>query len=611
MAIKVTFYNDVNITKNPDFANKALANDNADFGVGGIYFTPDKQLEGASNNTVPKPAHIVQKGYIYTLGSYVCSEEKKDAMALTAPSNGTTNNVYDINDLSYVVTDIVSDPYNKTITAYKQRIELGPVLEGVENNLTRLNNLCGKSKSISIGSHNLTVTISATGELSLSTGNIEDDNITLTYSHNTTTNKEFASGTTFNLSAKNYVLSFRTICEVESASINNTNVLYSADAGSYIKCASYVGGTTTMDKNLVTVTIPTTGWNLTKTNQKSVEYTVSITTKNGKDSNGTQYNGKTYSIKIKVSKIDSTLSLTGKKVTADTNSTTVALTSLFDTSGTHSDLGWVLTGMTKPTNCGSSWGELFTSGSDTCKLGNAYEMTKASETVSCNYSATVSNAHSIYYPVTTKSTSFTVDGGKQWTLNFNTHGGDAVSAQSKYYSNAFSLPTTLTKSKNGTTSYTFKGWYTAETGGTKISSLTPGGTNVTWNNHAATLHAQWTETQDVKYYWYAGWTEPTAANIETIINNTYPTASGSTTNNKAGKTTTSTSGVTMDYTKNTLYNSAAKTNYYVVVPNGQSIYDVLGTNVVSSQFTSHSTFTNHTVYKSTATSRNINAIIIR
>ena len=117
--------------------------------------------------------------------------------------------------------------------------------------------------------------------------------------------------------------------------------------------------------------------------------------------------------------------------------------------------------------------------------------------------------------------------------------------------------------------------------------------------------------EQTKYYWYAGWTIPTAENIATIINEEYPTAGGSTANNKAGKTATSISGVTMDYTKNTLYNSAAKINYYVVVPNGQSIYDVLGTNVVSSQFTSHSTFTNHTVYKSTATSRNINAIIIR
>ena len=118
-------------------------------------------------------------------------------------------------------------------------------------------------------------------------------------------------------------------------------------------------------------------------------------------------------------------------------------------------------------------------------------------------------------------------------------------------------------------------------------------------------------TSVTKYYWYAGWKVPTAQNIATIVNDTYPAGKSSTTMNPAGKSATSISGVTMDYTKNTLYNSAAKTNYYVVVPNGQSIYDVLGTNVVSSQFANHSTFTNHTVYKSTATSRNINAIIIR
>lgn len=121
--------------------------------------------------------------------------------------------------------------------------------------------------------------------------------------------------------------------------------------------------------------------------------------------------------------------------------------------------------------------------------------------------------------------------------------------------------------------------------------------------------------EKTKYYWYAGWTEPTASNIATIINNEYPAASGSTTNNKAGKTATSISGVTMDYTKNTLYNSAAKTNYYVVVPNGQSVYDSDGTDLIKDPYlfggTPYSTFTNHNVYKTTTTSRNINAIIIR
>lgn len=510
MAIKVTFYNDVNIRKNPDFANKALANDNVDFGAGGIYFTPENQLEGASNNNVPLPAHIVQKGYIYTLGSYVCSEKKADAVQLTESNiNGTTNNVYKTNDC-YVVTDIVSDPYNKTITAYKQQLKLGDVLEGVENNLTRLNKLCSTSKSVTIGSHELLLTISATGELSLSTGNIEEDNITLTYSHNTTTNASFASNDKFNLSSKNYVLSFRTICEVTNATIDNTDVKYSSEDGSNIKC---IYGAESMPKNLVTVTIPAAGWDLDKTIGKSVNYKVTITTKNGQDDNGTLYNGKTYEIMITVSKIKSTLSLTGKTLTASTDSKTVALTSLFDTTGAHSDLGWRLTKMTKPTNCGNTWGELFTSGNDSCKLGNAYEMTAESVTVNCEYYASVSNKYSIYYP-TDKTTSFTVNGGKQWTLNFDTHGGTAVSAQTKYYSNAFSLPTP-TRSATSSASYSFKGWYTAATGGSKVSSLTPGGTNVTWNNHAVTLHAQWTENVTTKYYWYVGQSMPDAVDEST------------------------------------------------------------------------------------------------
>ena len=37
-----------------------------------------------------------------------------------------------------------------------------------------------------------------------------------------------------------------------------------------------------------------------------------------------------------------------------------------------------------------------------------------------------------------------------------------------------------------------------------------------------------------KYYWYAGWTEPTAANIATIVNETYPNANNSTVYNPAG-----------------------------------------------------------------------------
>ena len=115
------------------------------------------------------------------------------------------------------------------------------------------------------------------------------------------------------------------------------------------------------------------------------------------------------------------------------------------------------------------------------------------------------------------------------------------------------------------------------------------------------------------YYYYAGWTLPTVSNVDNIISETYPAEGGSTVMHIAGKKTTSKSE--MDYTTNSLYNINEKTNYYVLVPTGQAIYDIIGTNVTNSVFSSQGTITVgnqvHTIYKSNSTSRNIGAIIIR
>ena len=112
-------------------------------------------------------------------------------------------------------------------------------------------------------------------------------------------------------------------------------------------------------------------------------------------------------------------------------------------------------------------------------------------------------------------------------------------------------------------------------------------------------------------YYYAGWTLPTVNNVNEIINEEYPAASGSTVMNKAGKKTTSKSE--MNYTNNTLYNGNAKIIYYVLVPSGQTINDNEHTSALSA-FVSQGTISvgnqQHTIYKSNATSRNINAIII-
>ena len=113
-------------------------------------------------------------------------------------------------------------------------------------------------------------------------------------------------------------------------------------------------------------------------------------------------------------------------------------------------------------------------------------------------------------------------------------------------------------------------------------------------------------------YYYAGWTLPTASNIETIINETRPADSGSSTMNNCGKKTTNKSE--MDFSSNTLYNADAKTYYYVLVPNGQTIVDPEDDASVLEDFTMQGTITvgnqTHTVYKSNITTRYINAIKI-
>ena len=52
--------------------------------------------------------------------------------------------------------------------------------------------------------------------------------------------------------------------------------------------------------------------------------------------------------------------------------------------------------------------------------------------------------------------------------------------------------------------------------------------------------------EQTKYYWYAGWTEPTAENIATLINKQYPSNTSQSAFANAGKTSTTTSGVTFD-----------------------------------------------------------------
>ena len=121
-----------------------------------------------------------------------------------------------------------------------------------------------------------------------------------------------------------------------------------------------------------------------------------------------------------------------------------------------------------------------------------------------------------------------------------------------------------------------------------------------------------------KYYWYAGWDEPTEDNIAELVYKQLPTNNAMTTFANAGKTATTTTGVTFDLLTTRLiddeYTSTkVKRNYYIVVPNGQGIYDSLGTALhLDKAFASSiGTFLNHTIYKSRDAYVSISAIIIK
>ena len=110
-----------------------------------------------------------------------------------------------------------------------------------------------------------------------------------------------------------------------------------------------------------------------------------------------------------------------------------------------------------------------------------------------------------------------------------------------------------------------------------------------------------------KYYWYAGWTEPTAENIAEIVNEMYPKAKDSTELNPAGFTSTTLAGHEINFTTNPIYDQDGRNNhpegkkyYYVVVPNGYGIMSTTLNKFLHSEsnvFEVIRTFENHTVYK--------------
>ena len=137
----------------------------------------------------------------------------------------------------------------------------------------------------------------------------------------------------------------------------------------------------------------------------------------------------------------------------------------------------------------------------------------------------------------------------------------------------------------------------------------------------AVMHEQGTVAP--QYYWYAGWTEPTEANIGQIINEEYPVSKTDTTTSKAGGYKNTSQGFDVNnffaeiitnrhnIADANRENSGQNTNYYIVVPNNMGIYSSNAPTMSAlATFTLHKTFDNHIVYKSIETSRNLGSLVI-
>lgn len=522
MAIKVTFYNDVNFAKD-DTANKSVFNESikpaaGKFSDGGIYFTP---VQNITNTEKPAPAHIIQKSYIYTLGSYVVNDPNIKQTYITGPNADTTENTLSENNC-YVVTDIISDPYHKLLTVKKTNIKLGKIVDTASNAAVFMGNLGKTSKTINIGSYSLTVSISSSGELTLSNSKLLADEIKYEYKKgNTGTFTYFDSGKVFNLSKDIYTLQFTTKTDIASAYIRcdtAENITF-GDSTTKLSCA-YHRNNNSISSNIVKVSIPASGWDASTYFANSYTFSVYIKTTGGKKviegTEGTvEYNSGEWNVNVTISKTPSPLTLDPRSITATNQIQQVQLSTLFITKndtdpGLTKKLTWKMTDM-EAQDVASGWGS-FDPNNQLYEIGSAYEMKASSINVNCTYQCMV-NTYSIYYQ-TSKPATLSIGGGQQWTLKFD-NDGTVTSSYTAFYDNNFQFPSNPTKS-----GYSFVGWFVKNGDsyvGNEIRSVKAGGnvTNATWSNHTITLYAKW--NQNAQYYWYVGsMSEADALNPETL-----------------------------------------------------------------------------------------------
>ena len=501
MAIKVTFYNDVNFAKD-DTGNKSVFNERiqpaaGNFSDGGIYFTP---LQNIMNTENPAPAHIIQKSYIYTLGSYVVNDPTINNTYITYSTTETTENTLSERGCP-VVTDIISDPYHKLLTVKRTNIKLGKIVETASNAASFIGRLGSQIKTVNLGSYSLTVSITSEGILELSNSKLLADEIEYKYQNgNTGTYTYFDSGHVFKLSKDTYTLQFTTKTDVVSSYIRcdtAENITFGYPP-TQLSCQYHGNNGSISSNNIVKVLIPASGWDASTYNANSYTFSVYIKTQGG-TKDDVQYAYGEWNVNVTISKTPSPLVL-NEPTLAVTDTEQILHNHIFTESNKNDSTGgiltWKMTAMSAQ-NVKDGWG-IFDSTNEKYKMGSAYEMKNAEITVNCTYQCMV-NTYSIYNQVK-KQGKLKINGGKQWTLNFNNDG--TVTSYTAFYDSNFEFPSNPTK-----TGYSFVGWFVKNGDsyvGNAITSVKAGATvaSASWSNHTITLYAKW--TKNTQYYWYVG-----------------------------------------------------------------------------------------------------------
>lgn len=474
MGQKVTFYNEINIEK--PVGDIRVPGNSANLSANGIYFTP------ANNILQNQPPHIVQGQYIYTLGSKTINEIEENSKSIVSSQIQNNEINFTTNNDSYFVSDVKSDEFNKTITVTKSAIDLSNVTTPLKNIFNSL-----KSTECSIRVNDTTIRLYWDDEkgLKLSDSTLHANNILII--------NDYKQNNTLRTDTQNIVRIFAYTELTVSIPNAYNNYLTVADLTTNLEPGYKYG-------KVIKLKTQGTGW-LDDFNKNS--YTFSGFSINAKED--TTYTSANDNYSFALSKNASPFEF--NKSNNKYNVSESSFNLLDVTSGYKAD---------KPNYTQKSLynvHENYCSVSDTNKtisITNAYYISDdayATITVTDNTKST-----DIYYK-TSKDFKLYFSGAKQWGLVFDCNGGPASYNVTKkaYYNKAFTFPANPTRE-----GYTFAGWYTAKTGGTKVTSVNAGESKYTWHetNYDITLYAHWTQT--VKYYWYVGQTEPTSSNYTTL-----------------------------------------------------------------------------------------------